>query len=216
VTRLAWHTPNLAQFGAPEDCRKIVIPGDLWQYITGALLPLTRPENWEPGGDATAEETAAYFETILDNYLNSMCAYVGEIRPFVFSTLPPGWLPLDGSSVDAGTYPALAAVVPVSWLSGSDVILPDLVSRSLVGAGAGYDIGDTGGEDTHVLTSAEMPAHTHSYELSVVAADTLGELPAPALNSLTPAATGSAGDGDAHNNMAPFLVVNWGIYSGVL
>jgi len=216
VGRLAWHTPNLAQLGAPVQCRQIEIPGDLWQFVTGALLPLTGPENWEPVGDASADVTAAYFEEILEKFLNSMCAYVGEIRPFVLDVLPPGWLPLDGSTISAAAYVDLAAVVPVLWLSGSDIVLPDMVLRGLIGAGAGEDIGDIGGEETHTLTSAEMPAHTHSYEIAIVNTDILGELPAPAINALAGAVTGSTGDGEAHNNLAPYLAVNWGIYSGVL
>jgi len=216
VGRFAWLTPDLAAFSAPADCRTIAIPGDLWMFVTGALLPLTRPSNWEEDGDATPEQAAAYFEEILNSHLNSMCAYIGEIRAFSFTTLPAGWLPLDGELVLAAEYPALAAVVPASWIVGEDIALPDTTHRGLFGHGAGWDVGDVAGEETHTLTAAEMPAHTHDYEVAVVAADALGELPAPALNSLAPTVTGSAGSGDPHNNMPPYLVVVWGIYHGVL
>jgi len=214
--RQAWLTPNAADFGAPVDCRNIHIPGDLWQFITGALLPLTFVSSWEMAGTATPEETAAFFEDILTDHLNSMCAYVGEIRAFSFSPLPAGWLPLDGTAVDETDYAALAAVVPSAWLSGGDINLPDMTGRGLVGQGTGYDVGDVGGAATHTLTEAEMPAHTHSYEISVVTADILGELPAPSLDALAPTVTGSTGSGDAHNNMPPYLIVVWGIFSGVL
>lgn len=214
--KLAFLTPDIATLSAPVHCREIAIPGDLWQYVTGALLVLTKAQNWEQFGDATPEETAQFFENVFTDYLNSMCAYVGEIRSFVLSALPVGWLPLDGSIVSATSYPALAAVVPVSWLSGGNIIFPDMVSRSIIGKGLGYTLGDVGGEENHILTIAEMPAHDHSYELAVVNTDILGELPAPSINAITPSVTGSTGDGDTHNNMPPFLVVNWGIFSGVL
>jgi len=212
----AWLTPDLTLLSAPVNCRTIHVPGDLWPYITGALLPLTYLTSWEQFGTATPEETAAFFEDVLTNHLSSMCAYIGEIRPFVFSPLPDGWLLLDGTAVDETDYPDLAAVVPGAWLSGGNINLPDMVGRSLVGEGTGYDVGDTGGAETHTLTEAEMPAHTHSYEVSIITADILGELPAPSLDALAPAVTGSTGGGDAHNNMPPFLVVYWGIFSGVL
>ncbi|MFZ3032267.1 MAG: hypothetical protein WA082_04480 [Candidatus Moraniibacteriota bacterium] len=67
-------------------------------------------------------------------------------------------------------------------------------------SGGTYDTGDTGGEATHVLTTAEMPAHTHPQSW------------APSNNSGTggggpdagSVATGSTGGGGAHNNMPPF------------
>lgn len=216
MPRLAWLTPDLSSFSAPVRCRTIHIPGDLWQFITGALLPLTFPGSWEQAGTATPEETAAFFEDVLTNHLSSMCAYIGEIRPFAFSPLPDGWIPLDGGSVLAADYPTLAAVVPSSWLVDEDIFFPDMLGRSLVGFGTGYALGEIGGEEEHTLTVAEMPAHDHSYDVAVITADILGELPAPSLDALAPTVTGSTGGGDAHNNMPPYLAVYWGIFSGVL
>jgi len=214
MTNWAWLTPNESSFSAPVKCRTIRLPGELLQYITGALAPLTYPSSWQQHGDATPEQAAAFFADVLENHLNSMCAYVGEIRPFVYSSLPDNWLPLDGTAVAEVDYPALAAVVPAAWLVGGDILLPDMTGRGLVGNGTAYDIGDEGGSETHTLTEAEMPAHTHSYEVSVLSTDILGELPAPSLDALAPATTGSTGGGDAHNNMPPFLVVVWGIFAG--
>lgn len=216
MNKPAWLTPDLALLSAPVACRTIHIPGDLWQYVTGALLPLTYPASWEGFGSASPEEMAAYFEDVLTNHLESMCAYIGEIRPFAFSPLPNGWLHLDGGSVLAADYPDLAAVVPASWLVDEDIFFPDMLGRTAVGFGTGYPLGDIGGEEEHTLTVSEMPAHDHSYEVAVVTADILGELPAPSLDALAPTVTGSTGGGEAHNNMMPFLAVNWGIFSGVL
>jgi len=214
MTNWRWLTPNTSSFSAPVKCRTIRLPGELLAYITGALVPLTYQDSWEQHGDATAEATAGFFAEILEYHLNSMCAYVGEIRPFTGSPLPDNWLLLDGTAVPEANYPALAAVVPASWLSGGDIVLPDMTGRGLVGSGTSYDSGDQGGEETHTLTESEIPAHTHSYEVSVLSTDILGELPAPSLDALAPATTGSTGGGDAHNNMPPFLVVNWGIFAG--
>jgi microcystin-dependent protein len=216
MPRQAWLTPDLTLFSAPVQCRTIELPGDLWQYITGALLPLTYVTNWEQFGTATPTESAEYFQNVIGEYLISMCAHIGEIRPFTFTPLPDRWLLLDGTAVSVTDYPGLAAVVPSSWLSGGDINLPDMATRVLIGAaGTGYALGAVGGEEEHTLTVAEMPAHNHSYEIAVLTVDIAGELPAPALDALAPASTGSTGGGDAHNNMPPFLVINWGIYAGV-
>lgn len=212
--RLAWLTPDIASLSAPVQCREIVIPGDLWAYITGALWPLTIASNWEQYGTATPDESAAFFQEAIGQYLISMCAHIGEIRPFAFAPVPDRWLALDGASVDADDYPLLADVVPASWLGGGNINLPDMTARGLVGHGGGYDLGDVGGEETHDLTIAEMPAHTHDYEIAVLTADIAGEIPAPALDALAPAVTGNTGGGDSHNNMPPYLVIVWGIYAG--
>lgn len=215
MPRQAWLTPDFALFSAPVQCRTIELPGDLWSYITGALLPLTYVTNWEQFGTATPEESAEYFQDVIGEYLTSMCAHIGEIRPFTFSPLPDRWLVLDGTAVSVTDYPGLAAVVPSSWISGGDINLPDMATRSLVGAGTGYALGAVGGEEEHTLTVAEMPSHSHSYDIAVLTVDIAGELPAPALDALAPASTGSTGGNDPHNNMPPFLVIHWGIYAGV-
>jgi len=214
--KFGWLTPDLTQLSAPVICREIAVPGDLWQFVTGALLELTRSYNWEQHGTASPDESADYFKERLEVYLNSMCAYVGEIRSFALAAAPPGWLLLDGSAISASTYPDLAAAVPGSWVSSGVIFLPNMVGKALVGSGSNYDLGDLGGEENHTLTLAEIPSHNHSYELAIISTDILGELPAPSVNALSPSVTGSSGGGDEHNNMPPYLVVNWGIYTGVL
>jgi len=214
VARIGWLTPEAADLTAPVMCRHIAIPGALWPYITGALLELTRPYNWEMSGTATADQTAVFFAEALEDYLQSMCAYVGEIRPFILTTLPEGWLLLDGTAVVQTDYPQLTAVVPSAWLSGGDILLPNMVGATLIGSGSGYDIADMGGSSTHTLTVPEMPQHSHSYELAIINTDILGELPAPSLNALSPSTTGTSGGNEPHNNMPPYMAVNWGIFSG--
>jgi len=214
--RFGWLTPDLSELSAPVMCREITIPGNLWKYVTGALLELTRSHNWELFGDAAPDQMAEYFESILGNYLNSMCAYIGEIRPFILDTLPDGWLSLDGSSVPQSDYPQLTAVAPSSWLVGSDIELPDMIGRALIGAGAGYDLAQIGGAETHTLTVPEMPSHSHSYDLAIINTDILGELPAPSLNALSPSVTGTSGENEPHNNMPPYMAVLWGIFTGEL
>lgn len=86
--------------------------------------------------------------------------------------------------------------------------------RVLIGAGEGDTLtartaGDTGGAETHTLSTTEMPAHTHSYPSITNGAYGSGAknvpYPSPGDNSTT--TSSSTGGGGAHNNMQPFLVV---------
>lgn len=86
---------------------------------------------------------------------------------------------------------------------------PDLRGQFIVGYdGADLDyanIGNTGGEATHTLTLAEIPAHTHTYQKAV----TLMPQSGSNTNCLTDTVgedTGSAGGGLAHENRPPFYV----------
>jgi microcystin-dependent protein len=100
---------------------------------------------------------------------------IGNIAPTVRGTAPLNWALCIGQTLsNASTnYPALWAAVDPAFKSGSDVILPDLRGRAIVGPDAmgGTDAGRlsgsqslaaTGGEEKHTATVSEMPVHSHS------------------------------------------------------
>jgi hypothetical protein len=93
------------------------------------------------------------------------------------------------------------------------VNIPNLKRKFLLGVDEGvinYNTGDTGGEETHILTVAEMPAHSHA--LPVEAGGTnIGDRQSITSNAGADEGygdpTGLTGGGQAHNNMPPYYVV---------
>ncbi len=122
---------------------------------------------------------------------------------------PTGWFKEDGSAVSRVTYVDLFNVIGTQFGIGDGVNtfnLPDSRGRGTIGDGTGSGltprvVAATGGEESHVLTVPEIPAHTHSYNNLGATHSSTGFG-----NSGGAATTGSTGGGGAHNNMQPFLV----------
>lgn len=95
---------------------------------------------------------------------------IGEIRIFPYAHLyPEGWLPCDGSTYKIANYPALYAVIGVTYGGdGKSVFkVPNLQGRAIVGAGKGpdtsqYNIGVPVGSDVvPIALESQLPLHTH-------------------------------------------------------
>ena len=67
-------------------------------------------------------------------------------------------------------------------------------------------LNETGGAETHTLTTAEMPAHTHTYGKSTTT-ENMSIHDISGLRGAATANTGSTGGGDAHNNLQPYITV---------
>ncbi len=128
---------------------------------------------------------------------------------------PTGWLVCDGSAVSRATYATLFAVIGVVYGAGNGSTtfnLPDTRGNTLVGYKSGDGsfgtVGANPGEKTHLLTTAEIPAHTHTVVRGNL--DTAGSFGAggndPTYGTTTTSSTG--GDG-AHNNIQPSLVATY-------
>ncbi len=152
---------------------------------------------------------------------------VGVIWPYGGSAAPTGFVLCDGSSLlRAGTYANLFTVLSTTYGSadGTHFNVPDLRGRVPVGAGTGTGGGASGtgaptggsaltavsratwkGEETHVLTVPEMPAHTHPQ--TPASGTGAGNLVGNA--SASGSVTGSTGGDGAHNNIQPVMGVNF-------
>lgn len=158
----------------------------------------------------------------------------GEIKAWTTNTVPNGWILADGTAISRTTYAALFATIGTTYGSGDGSTtfnVPDLKGRVIVGRDGSVTefnaIGKTGGEKTHVLTTAEMPAHTHlqnghthsfqgtgaltdggaGTQYNVNGGTTYGFKTAPT-QSTTPTNQNTGGDG-AHNNLQPYMALRY-------
>lgn len=89
----------------------------------------------------------------------------GSIVMFAGSVAPQGWLLCDGTAVSRSIYSALFDIVGTTYGEGdgsSTFNLPDLNGRVVMGSSSSHPSATTGGEETHALTSQEIPNHNHT------------------------------------------------------
>ena len=182
-------------------CRRLALPSFLWSLFNGAYGQLLESDNFVEFGNMPIDDVVQAFQSAFDEM--RPCSMIGQIAAFPALLLPDNVLLCDGSTFDPGSYPELYDYL------GTDT-LPDLRGRFILGSGNGRDPGDVGGEETHTLTVDEMPAHTHDYVTAELSATTI-VIPDEPSAVPGPSITAPTGGNQAHNNMPPFYVVQYGI-----
>jgi microcystin-dependent protein len=160
---------------------------------------------------------------------------VAEIRIFGFSFAPKGWALCNGQLMPISQNTALFSLLGTTYGGNgtTNFALPNLQGAAPLNFGQGpglslYDLGQTGGETAVTLLQTEMPGHTHSVKCSSGA----GTATSPANNAWATAqvgrqaenkysaatgsspamsfnATSAAGGSMPHNNMPPYLTLNF-------
>lgn len=143
----------------------------------------------------------------------------GGIMEFAGSTAPTGWLICDGQAVSRTTYADLYAIIGTTYGTGDGSTtfnVPNLKGKVPVGRNSSdtsFDtLGETGGEKTHTLTINEMPKHGHNYMVEETDGDTFGTLRnVGAWNKANSswAWTKDRGGDQPHNNLQPYIVLNY-------
>jgi microcystin-dependent protein len=155
--------------------------------------------------------------------------FIGEVRLFGFNFAPQGWAMCNGQILSINQNTALFSLLGTQYGGNGQTTfaLPDLRGRDPKHQGTGpglsnYSIGQVGGTESEALGVLQMPAHTHAVQAStgdpttsqpggkLLAAVGEGAYAAPP-GDTTMAATmiASAGGGQPHNNLPPYLVMNW-------
>ena len=179
-------------------------------------------------GDMRATNYYASGNYYLNNYV---LIPAGTIIQSAAVNEPTGWFNCDGRILLRTQYGALFNAILYTYsatFSGSDLSfnIPDLRGRTSVGLGNGSgltnrSLGQTGGAETHVLTTNEMPSHSHT---SNADGENIGLIVADGTNTLTESdnsgtesnlvrrdalVINNTGGGQAHNNMQPFIVLRY-------
>jgi len=216
---VAYLTPSTIP--ADTICRVLFIPNneEFLANVTGALQLLTFADSFVQFGTLTPDQTAEAYVPMFDQFCfnQGACRVIGEIIAYAGPTSPDSrWLPCDGSSVLRVDYPDLFAVIGTIYgaTDSTHFNLPDLRGRVPLGIGTGSGLspralGDSFGEETHVLSIGELAGHVHSVGNSAI----LGTSAPPPFDALGPnpfsTVTGSTGNDDPHNNMQPSLAINY-------
>ncbi|KRB77369.1 phage tail protein [Nocardioides sp. Root190] len=150
--------------------------------------------------------------------------FLAEIRLMSFVFPPKGWAACNGQLLPINQNQALFALLGTTYGGNgqTNFALPNLQGRVPIHTGSGHTLGETGGEQAHTLTQAEMATHTHPVRASSAVA---GGTTSPSGGYLgggnnvyrdsgsTVALSGetvtSVGGGQAHPNMQPFLTIGF-------
>lgn len=208
--------------------------------VTGVLLTTNRLS--ELGATASAQEATQ------SNLGVNTAIPIGVVLPFASGTVPQGWLLCAGQTVSRTTYADLFTVIGTTYGAGDGSTtfdLPDLRGRAVAGRdnmngtaasrlGTTYfgnnaqSLGQTGGSESHLLTSAQMPAHNHyvaNSDATSAGSPTLSNTQYVALNNnaggstsyilngsstaATIGKTSDTGNGSGHANVQPTMILNY-------
>jgi microcystin-dependent protein len=156
--------------------------------------------------------------------------FVAEIRLFPFTFAPKGWATCDGQIMPISQNTALFSLLGTTYGGDgkSNFALPDLQGRAPMHPGQGpglslHDLGESGGTEAVTLLKSEIPSHTHLLQASDQPAEqvsgggaSLGRSVGSALYAegagdvgMAPEALAVAGSGEPHDNMQPYLTVQF-------
>jgi microcystin-dependent protein len=155
--------------------------------------------------------------------------FVGEIRILGCNFAPRGWAFCAGQLMAISQNPALFALLGIYYGGNgtTNFALPDLRGRApmFFGQGPGLtprSIGEQGGSEAVGLVVSEMPSHTHVVSAATSHADRANASgavlasgsepvygPGPATVAMAGSATTPEGGSQPHNNMQPFVALNF-------
>ena len=153
--------------------------------------------------------------------------FIAEVRMFALNFAPRGWAFCNGQTLPVSQNTALFSLVGTTYGGDGRTTfgLPSLQGRAPMHPGSGPGLssrrlGQVGGGQTETLTEAQMPSHSHTIEVVGGPADTDTPSDTTRFAQTTTDLYGPArdledmgdqviGGGQAHDNMQPYLVLNF-------
>ena len=158
--------------------------------------------------------------------------FVAEIRIFTGNFAPKGWALCDGQLLPISQNTALFSLLGTTYGGDgkSNFALPNLQGRTPMHPGQGpglslHDLGETGGSDTVSLLESEIPSHTHALMADAAIGDveqpgstlalarsnpgTIYTAATPPLVLMSDSTVAPAGGDQPHNNLMPYLTLNF-------
>lgn len=150
--------------------------------------------------------------------------YVSEIRLFPFNFAPKGWASCDGQLLPIAQNQELFSLLGTNY--GGDgqtnFALPDLRGAVGLHGGGSPTVGTKGGAAQVALTLAQIPSHTHAVTASSnpasvadpsnaywAATSQAAYASTSSQSVLAPQAIANMGGGQGHENMGPYLALNY-------
>ena len=155
--------------------------------------------------------------------------YLGQIGIYGFNFAPRGWAMCTGAILPIAQNTALYSLIGTTYGGNGQTTfaLPDLRSRTAMDYAPQTSMGEMSGVEQVTLLSTEMPVHTHLMNVNnglATAAQSQGNLfagavhagsatsgysaPSPSV-SLNPQTIGLNGGSTPHDNLQPYLAVNF-------
>ena len=154
--------------------------------------------------------------------------FLAEIRIFPFNFAPRGWAFCNGQLMPISQNTALFALLGVTYGGDgkSTFALPDLQGAAPMHPGQGpglslRDLGEAGGTETVTLLTSEIPLHSHTLQAfpsAEVANPTptrgwgnapMYQAPGMSFGAMAPETIAPTGGSQPHNNMQPYLTLNF-------
>ena len=150
--------------------------------------------------------------------------FIGQIILFAGNFAPRGYAVCAGQLLPIAQNTALFSLLGTTYGGNGQTTfaLPDLRGRAPLGTGQGpglsnRTLGEVSGEESHTLTVGELPQHAHLPQVANGDQTTnraAGSVPANGgVYSTSPnasgATTGLAGGSQPHNNLQPYLGLNY-------